>query len=331
MSVHFLTGLNPYGLTYTLGLQGTGTPLANPSPGGLEGFIAIARGIGARSLEFDHRWLAPMTDRELRQLRDQIGGMIPVCSFWLSQTPGETLAEAIRCAGALGATVIRLHLTPVLAGARAAHGARWDEWIQHAERTVVGEAPRAARAGLTIALENHQDFGSEELVALAEKAGENVGITLDTGNPFAVGEDPVAFTTRAAHRVRHVHFKDYRAQFTDEGYKLVRCAIGEGCVPFDEMVGVLGSHHDSLTASLEPGALEARHVRAFSTDWWNRYGSRDAAEFAIAIGRLRRQRFDDDADVRTPWEREAVGAEVAQYEQDQMRRSVAFVRAKGWL
>ena len=36
----FDVGLNPYGLTYTLGLQGHGGPRANPKGGGLEGFIA---------------------------------------------------------------------------------------------------------------------------------------------------------------------------------------------------------------------------------------------------------------------------------------------------
>ncbi len=38
----FISGLNPYGLTYHLGLQGAGGPRANPNGAGLEGFIAIA-------------------------------------------------------------------------------------------------------------------------------------------------------------------------------------------------------------------------------------------------------------------------------------------------
>ena len=42
-------GLNPYGLTYHLGLQGRGTPRANPQPAGLEGFIALATELGAQS------------------------------------------------------------------------------------------------------------------------------------------------------------------------------------------------------------------------------------------------------------------------------------------
>src|SRR5213079_2990667 len=105
------------------------------------------------------------------------------------------------------------------------------------------------------------------------------------GNPFAVGEDPVAFARRAAHRIRHVHLKDYVAQFTDEGYRLIRCAIGDGAVPFAELRGVLAAHR-TLTASVEPGALEARHIRLFTADWWNGYPRRAAAELATAIGRL---------------------------------------------
>ena len=44
-------GLNPYGLTYTLGLQGRGSPRANPKGSGLEGFIAIATELGVTTLE----------------------------------------------------------------------------------------------------------------------------------------------------------------------------------------------------------------------------------------------------------------------------------------
>ena len=42
-------GLNPYGLTYVLGLQGQGTPRANPNGRGLEGFIEIAQELGAQN------------------------------------------------------------------------------------------------------------------------------------------------------------------------------------------------------------------------------------------------------------------------------------------
>jgi sugar phosphate isomerase/epimerase len=338
----FRVGLNPYGLAYTTGLQGAGTPRANPNNAGLNGFLNIAREINARCIEIHDGWLRGMGDEELARLSatldpgpegpgHQRPGLERIVSTGLMQQSGETLEDATRCARGIGARVIRVGLSPVLEGSRSRWGARWPEMSAHARETLIREAPRAGEAGLVLAIEDHQDFGSEELVAMAEEAGENVGIVLDTGNPFAVGEDPVAFARRAAHRIRHVHLKDYRAQFTGEGYRLIRCAIGDGCVPLAEMAAVLAEHHSSLTASLEPGALEARHIRAFAPDWWRGYPPREASEFATAVGRLHHNRLADDEDYRTPWERGAPGSELVAYEKMQIERSVKNVRASGLL
>ena len=148
--------------------------------------------------------------------------------------------------------------------------------IAHAHATLGREINRVGDAGLVLAIEDHQDVGSEELVDLVEQLGPHAGICLDTGNPFSVGEDPVAFTRRAAHRIRHVHLKDYVAQFTDEGYRLVRCAVGDGAVPFEEIAAVLAEQGTPLAASIEPGALESRHIRLFTPDWWTGYPPREA-------------------------------------------------------
>ena len=325
----FRIGLNPYGLAFTVGLQGAGTPRENPLPIGLDEFTHMAREVGARTLEIHSGWLEAQPQPELARIRDECAahGMTPIVSAGLRHEPGESLRTPVAHANAIGATVVRLGLTPVLEGSRAAFGARWFTLVAHARSTLAREAPRAAEAGVTIAIENHQDFGSEELVGMAEEAGPNVGIVFDTGNPFAVGEDPVAFAKRAAPRIRHVHLKDYRAQFTDEGYRLVRCAIGDGAVPFWDLARVLSSHHDELTASLEPGALEARHIRLFTPRWWNGYPPRDGSELGIAIGRLRANRIGDDEAYATPWESAAPPDEIVKYELAQMRRSFENMKA----
>jgi sugar phosphate isomerase/epimerase len=324
---HFRVGLNPYGVAYTVGLQGPGTPRANPAPIGLRGFIDLARRAGAQSIELDWRWLTPMRDDDLDALRADLAGIGPiVCSFWLPQERGETLSEAIRCASRLGSPLVRLHLTPVLEGARARWGARWQEMLEHARETLRREAPRAADAGLALAIENHQDLGSEELIAIAGDAGANVGIVLDTGNPFSVGEDPVAFTTRAAPLIRHVHLKDYRAQMTPEGFRLVRCAVGDGCVPFSEMAAVLAQHSPAPTASIEIGALDARHIRLFEPGWWTGYPPRTAAELATALGCLQQNALEPHADYRTPWELGATPEAISAFELDQLQRSVSWLR-----
>jgi sugar phosphate isomerase/epimerase len=326
-------GLNPYGLTYTLGFQGAGTRRANPAPVNLAGFVRIAREIAARCIELDWRWLAPLDNDALARLGDECraAGMTIVTSSWLHHRAGETLDEPIRAARALGAALMRLHLTPVLEGARARPGSRWTDMLAHARATLFAEAPKAAAAGLAIGLEDHQDLGSEELLSLAAAAGDHVGIVFDTGNPFAVGEDPVAFVRRTAPRLRHLHLKDYRAHWSDEGVRLVRCPIGDGCVPLAEIAAVLAAESVDVTASLEPAALEARHIRLFTDDWWNGYPPRDARELGVAIGRLRHRAFADADDYRTPWEAHASPDAIVAYERAHLERSVANMRGMGWM
>jgi sugar phosphate isomerase/epimerase len=326
-----VVGLNPYGLAYTVGLHGADTPRANPAPLGLEGFIAAARQAGVRSIELDHRWLIPLSDHQLAALGESLTDLQVITSFWLAHQSGETLKEAVRCTRAVGASLLRFHLTPVLEGGRAALGQRWHDMVVHARTTLRREARRVADAGLVLAIEDHQDFGSEELIEIAGSLGGHVGITLDTGNPFSVGEDPVAFVERAAPLIRHVHLKDYVAQFTSEGYRLIRCPVGEGCVPFAEMMRALEPGGGTLTASVEIAALEARHIRLFTGAWWTGYPPRAASELGVMLGRLRHRRLEDDADFRTPWEREAPPEAIVEYERAQVRQSVDNLRAWGWM
>ena len=60
------------------------------------------------------------------------------------------------------------------------------------------------------------------------------GLNLDTGNSFIAGQDPVAFATRFAKKIRHVHVKDVSASLAAQvrgnatGIALSHCAIGDG-------------------------------------------------------------------------------------------------------
>ncbi len=322
----FALGLNPYGLTYHLGLQGAGGPRANPNGAGLEGFIAIAAELGAKSLEIFDPWLRSLSDAELRALSDRLAelGMTPIVSSGLMMGPFES---ALRSARTLGAATIRYGLTTVLCGDRHALGAGWPELVGAVRAALADHGPRAFDEGRALAIENHQDFGSDELVDFCNST-RGVGICLDTGNTFPVAEAPLDFTRRVAPHVRHVHLKDYRVQFTDEGYRLVRCAIGDGAVPLSAMLDVLAAHHAKLTAVLEPGALEARHVRLLRPQWWTFYPPKSAPALAACLAAARVNRLADDADCRTPWERGDDNA-IAAYELAMIRRSAENMRAIG--
>ncbi len=325
-------GMNPYGLTYSLGMQGAGTPRANPAGTGLEGFIALGIELGAEVLEIFNPWLTALGASGRHELRSRLAdaGITPVISTFLS--PSSEPEHAVENAVDLGATTMRLGLSPVLQGDRNAFGAaQWAGKIAEIRAALAAMAPSATDAGVFVGLENHQDFGSAELLAFAEEAGETFGITFDTGNAFPVGESPLSFARAAIDRIHHVHLKDYRVQFTDEGYRLVRCAIGDGAVPFTDIFDLLLADGRSLTAVLEPGALEVRHIRLFTQDWWKDYAPRDARALAETLRAARRNLLPETEDHRTPWERESPGDELIEYEQTMMRKSVANMRELGLL
>ena len=323
------TGLNPYGLTYYVGLQGRGTPRANPAGVGLNGFVDLAAELNSRTIEIFEPWIGELDEPGRQALRKRLEAlrMEPVISSALWN--GE-MNSCVASALAIGAKKIRFALTPVLCGDRNAAGAKWTELVDEVRTKLSAYAPIAAENGLTVLIENHQDFTSRELVAFCEEFGPSIRIVFDTGNSFPVAEAPLDFTRVISPCVAHVHLKDYRVQWTDEGYRLVRCAIGDGAVPFKEIFELLGQHHDRMTAVLEPGALEVRHVRLFTPDWWKGYAPKQASELAACLAAARRNRLPDDADYRTPWERGSDG-EMVEYELGMIRRSAANMHALGFM
>ena len=319
-------GLNPYGLNYLFGRQGRGTARANPDPRSLDDFITLAQELGAQTVELAEDWLTPLSGNQLGGLRDRVAalGMAPVLSSGLHRAD---FGRCIELADRLGARMVRFALTTVLCGDRAATPG-WEALVESVWSKLSDYARQAADAGLTIVVENHQDFTSRELATFCERLGPAVRIVLDTGNTFPVAEAPLDFVRAVAPFVAYVHLKDYRVQPTAEGFRLVRCAIGDGAVPFREVAALLAEHHRSLPAALEPGALEARHVRLLTPEWWQRYPSRSAPELAACLRAARRNALPEDADYRTPWERGDDGA-LVQYELDMIRRSAANMRELG--
>ena len=251
--------------------------------------------------------------------------MTPIVSSGLMMGPFES---ALRSARILDAKVIRYGLTTVLCGDRHALGDKWKELVAEVRAALADRGPRAADEGRMLAIENHQDFGSDELVAFCE-ATRGVGICLDTGNTFPVAEAPLDFTARVAPHVRHVHLKDYRVQFTDEGYRLVRCAIGDGAVPFAAMLDMLAAHQ--AEAGRGARARRARGAPRAASCGPNGGASmppKRAPALAACLAAARVNRLADDADYRTPWERGEDDA-IADYELAMIRRSAANMRALG--
>lgn len=228
----------------------------------LETCLGQARGIGFEGMELGHKF-----PRDAAALAEVLGRFGLACiSGWYSGEllvwgvpeelkrlrPHLDLLKALRC--------------PVLVFAEvsgAVHGER---------RRPLSERPRltardwrelggrmtqlaAATAAEGVRLAYHHHMGTvvqseEEIDALMQSTGPEVGLLLDTGHAAFAGADPAGLARRHAARIVHVHAKDVRRavceqarsanwSFLDSVLKGVFTVPGDGSVDFAAVFAAL--------------------------------------------------------------------------------------------
>jgi 3-oxoisoapionate decarboxylase len=257
----------------------------------------------------------------------------------VADLPGSLDAEPdvicgwLEVASRLGAKVVRATLSTLLCGDRRPMPGGWEAHLARRAERLRQVLPRAEALGVCLALENHQDATSDDLVRLAEMVGHSpaYGVTLDTGNALAVLEDPVEFARRVAPFVRHVHLKDYTLHLAPEGFRLVRCAAGAGVIDFPAILKVLGDNDAPLrTAELLPGieiaAQATRTIPFTNRDWWACYPRAHAAHLVPVLSLVWAQARPREEPYASAWERGGDSARVSAEEWDCVRGSAAYFR-----
>ena len=121
-------------------------------------------------------------------------------------------------------------------------------------------AAAAAKAGCPLGIENHGDYYCSDLAALCERT-PGLGIFLDTGNTFLIGERPLPAVRDAAPYVVGTHFKDHYAspRFRPLGFEIRGAVPGEGDVGMREAYRIIVEHApdpDNLAMILELDPVE---------------------------------------------------------------------------
>ncbi|MFL5662910.1 MAG: sugar phosphate isomerase/epimerase family protein [Ktedonobacteraceae bacterium] len=238
----------------------------------------------------------------------------------------DKLAEAIDLGARLGASTVRTAVGGAkIGGDRRPLAGRWQSFLHEVLLGLREATAVAERVDVNLAVENHQDLASEELLWLCESIGsERFGITLDTGNPLATAEEPLDFAKRMAPCVKNVHLKDYCIYLSEEGYRLVRCPLGQGVINFPALFGILAEACPDVTMSIELGALEARSIRVLADDYWSDYPPRTAAQLARVL-RLVQANARPAGNWRTPFERDEPVEAILAYEEQQLAASLAYI------
>jgi 3-oxoisoapionate decarboxylase len=312
-------GLSVYGTMFSMGMfQASGRPQIRPME-----LIDEALALGLEGVEIPIELLehedAIAVARYARE-RDMFIGL---------ETIGFDpvhLSEALELAARMGVPTLRtIVMGAKFGGDRRPLAGRWKSFLEDILHGLKEAIKVAERVDVNLAVENHQDLASEELLWLCKTIGsEKFGIILDTGNTLATAEEPIHFARRVAPYLKHVHLKDYKIYLSTEGLRLVRCPLGQGVVDFPRLFSIFSEACPDITMTVEIGALEARHVRMLADDYWPEYPSRSAAQLAQVV-RFILEHAEPPGDWRTPYERgEPVEAIIA-FESRELETSVAFI------
>jgi sugar phosphate isomerase/epimerase len=141
------------------------------------------------------------------------------------------LAEAIATAQALGADIVKVSMD--LIRPRPVAASRFHPDVMAQIKSVAARiktmAPAAEAAGVKIAVENHCDTFSEEILWLLDQVDNPlVGACIDTVNALMVMEDPMQAIENLAPRAFTNHFRDDRIEIQRHGFKLTGTAVGDG-------------------------------------------------------------------------------------------------------
>ena len=164
------------------------------------------------------------------------------------------LMEAIETARHLGADIVKVGMDmqrprPLAASRFHPEVVRRLEEVANQLQTA---APMAAKNGIRLAVENHCDSFSDEILWLLDRVDSPVvGACIDTVNGLHVTEDPMTAIEKLAPRAFTNHFRDDRIVFQRWGFKLVGAAVGEGDIDMRRAYEIFRDHSGMERINIE--------------------------------------------------------------------------------
>ncbi len=168
-----------------------------------------------------------------------------------------------------GATVVR---TVAIPGRRYEQFNSAEEFVrsyQRAAERLRQVEPIMARQRMRLAVENHKCHRVAERLDLLQQLGsEWIGMCVDTGNSFALCEDPMAVVRAYAPFAFSVHVRDQGVQEYEDGFLFTDMALGRGFLDVSAAVRVLREAHPEVHFSLEMIARDPLKVPVLTSKYW---------------------------------------------------------------
>jgi sugar phosphate isomerase/epimerase len=325
-----------YSLPHTLGYLPSRNGEPNPNPASLQVLVDAAVRLNLSGVEFPLAAIVPSFDGKFVATsgadaglleKVQAGGLTLIADYGsIVAQDAAHLQSYLKTASTAGATTVRATLSHLLCGDRRGLDGGWPAYFEALLQRLRDVLPLAEDLGIVLAVENHQDVTSADLIDLYLGSGESraFGVTLDTGNPLAVAEDPVEFAERIGSLIRHVHLKDYTLHLAPNGYRLARCAAGDGVVDFPAILKIVRGNGQPILPSVEIAAQATRTIPVLESTWWEQHRPEQVRHLIATLRLVWERGQAQEAPYSSAWERGESTEAVVREEWDLVERSLDY-------
>lgn len=257
-------------------------------------FLKHCRTVGAGGMQASLGVLEAARVKALRDFADEhklfIDGIVnpPKDEADLSRFEAE-----IRTAAEVGVQAVRTVVMP---------GRRYEQFkslteVREAEakarRMLELAAPIVTRHRVRLAVENHKDQRIDERLALYKHLRcEFIGATVDTGNSFALLDDPYGAIEALAPYAFTVHLKDHSLREDVDGFLLGDIPLGQGGFDLKRMVAILKRAKPDIRLALELITRDALKVPCLTDRYWATLPSAPGSDLARTLRFVRHHTKD---------------------------------------
>ncbi|MEZ6089722.1 MAG: TIM barrel protein [Pirellulaceae bacterium] len=190
----------------------------------------------------------------------------------------------IQSAAQVGALAVRTVVMPGRRYEQFNSLAQVREAELRARRMLERAAPIVTKHRVRLAVENHKDQRIEDRVALYEHlACEYIGATVDTGNSFALLDDPYEAIEALSPYAFAVHLKDQALREYEEGFLLGDIPLGQGSFDIPRVVAILQRAKPDIRIALEVITRDALRVPCLSERYWATMPKVSGADLARSL------------------------------------------------
>ena len=203
-------------------------------------------------------------------------------------TAEEQIGEGIRVAEFLGNNVITCRI-----------GSMADRYTEGGIEAHMEEIIRVMRnmrgqlldAGIKLAVENHNDLRTDELITIIDETGTDIcGAMLDPGNGVWQMENPMQQLEEIGPKVLCTSVRDYKVWASEEGATFQWMALGKGMMDFEGYTRNMAALCPGVPLHIETISNEHRPIPFLTEAFWEGYKNLKAKDLLPFMLMLREGR-----------------------------------------